>query len=305
MSALIMPPVTHVIVEPARIPKEFVVPAGAIGVDGDVTIAVAVPKIVPLVALTVLVNVPTAPPAVKGAVSPVVPAGMVPPPAVTDHVGVNGEMMLPLPSLPTAVYVIVVLIGSVPGFGVTVIVATGPAVTITVAKAVMPLHVTETVLLNVPGVVPAVKSPVCVIVPPPATTDHVGVTLRTFPLDALATAVNCCVPFMGSVVVVGATVSEVVVRTSVDPLHAERSPAIATAVITRAMRARLPGARKVGLLMTLFIELLLTGCVWMRLLIHGDVVMGRLNDVSSRHFAPVSPDKVKEGVLLLGGRGSQ
>jgi hypothetical protein len=158
--------------------------------------------------------------------------------------------------------VIVVLIGSVPGFGVTVIVATGPAVTMTVAKEVTPLHVTETVFVNVPGAVPAVNSPVCVIVPPPATTDHVGVTLRTLPFDALATAVNCCVPLMGSVVVVGVSVSEVVVRTSVDPLHAAtRSPAIATAVITRAMRARLPGARKVGLLMTLFIELLLTGCV--------------------------------------------
>jgi hypothetical protein len=103
MSALMTPPVTHVMVEPARIPKELVVPAGAIGVDGDVTIAVAVPKIVPLVALTVLVNVPTAPPAVKGAVRPVVPAGIVPPLAVTDHVGANGEMMLPLPSFPTAV----------------------------------------------------------------------------------------------------------------------------------------------------------------------------------------------------------
>jgi hypothetical protein len=54
--------------------------------------------------------------------------------------------------------------------------------------------------------------------------------------------------------------------------------------------------------MTLFIELLLTGCMWMRLLIHGDVVMGRPVDVSSRHFADVSPDQVKEGVLLLGGR---
>jgi hypothetical protein len=54
--------------------------------------------------------------------------------------------------------------------------------------------------------------------------------------------------------------------------------------------------------MTLFIELLLTGCMWMRLLIHGDVVMGRPVDVSSRHFSDVSPDQVKEGVLLLGGR---
>jgi len=37
------------------------------------------------------------------------------------------------------------------------------------------------------------------------------------------------------------------------------------------------------------------------ILIHGDVVMGRHDDVSPRHFADVSPDKVKEGVLLLGG----
>jgi hypothetical protein len=54
--------------------------------------------------------------------------------------------------------------------------------------------------------------------------------------------------------------------------------------------------------MTLFIELLLTECMWMRLLIHGDVVMGRPVDVSSRHFAAVSPDQVKEGVILLGGK---
>jgi hypothetical protein len=41
------------------------------------------------------------------------------------------------------------------------------------------------------------------------------------------------------------------------------------------------------------------------ILIHGDVVMGRPDDVSPRHFADVSPDKVKEAVLLLGGRKSQ
>src|ERR1700720_251129 len=174
MSALIVPPVTHVIVEPARIPKPVVVPGGTIGVEGEVTIAVAVPKIVPLVALTVLVNVPTAPPAVKGAVSPVVPAGMVPPPAVTDHVGANGEMTLPLASLPTAVYVIVVLMGSVPGFGVTVIVASAPGVTMTVAGPEPPFPVPDTVLVNVPAVVPAVNSPVLVIVPPPAVTAQMG-----------------------------------------------------------------------------------------------------------------------------------
>src|ERR1700674_626854 len=154
MSALIVPPVTHVMVEPARIPKPLVVPGFTIGPGGDVTIAVAVPKIVPLVALTVLANVPTAPPAVKTTVSPVAPAGTVPPPAVTDQVGANGEMTLPLASLPTAVYVSEVLMGIVPGFGVTVIVASAPGVTMTVAVAVTPLQVTDTVLVNVPDVVP-------------------------------------------------------------------------------------------------------------------------------------------------------
>ena len=46
-----------------------------------VTIAVAVPKMVPLVALTVLVNVPVTAPAVKRPVE----ALMVPPPAVTAY----------------------------------------------------------------------------------------------------------------------------------------------------------------------------------------------------------------------------
>jgi hypothetical protein len=130
----------------------------------------------------------------------------------------------------------------------------------------------------------------------------VGVTFRMLPFDALATAVNCCWPPGARVAVVGVTVSDVVVRTSVELLHAaENSPAIVTAAITRAIRARLPSARRVGLCMTLFIELLLTGCTWMRLLNHGDVVMGRLPDVSARYFADVSHDEVKEGVILLGG----
>src|SRR5450759_1468777 len=219
-----------------------------------VTMAVAVPKIAPLVARTVLVNVPATAPAVKRPEA----ALMAPPPAVTDQTGVIATT-LPLASRPTAVYCRVVLMGMVPGFGVTVIVASTPGVTMTVAVTVIPLQVTDTVLVNVPATVPAVNSPVWVIVPPPATTDQVGVTARTLPFDALATAVNCCTPPGARGAVVGVTVSDVTVQRSVERLHAAvNSPANATATMTRAMRAR--GARdcRVRLMMTLFIELLLT-----------------------------------------------
>jgi len=123
------------------------------------------------------------------------------------------------------------------GFGVTVIVTSGPAVTVIVAETVTPLHVTDTV--EVPTVAPAVNSPVWVIEPAPEVTDHVGVTARTFPFAAFATAVNCCVPFTGMLAEVGEMVSDVVVRTSVELLHAAvNTPANATATTTRAMRAR-------------------------------------------------------------------
>ena len=104
--------------------------------------AVAVPKIAPLVARTVFVNVPVTAPAVKRPDA----ALMVPPPAVTDQTGVIATT-LPVASLPTAVYCRVVLMGMVPGFGVTVMVASGPGATMTVAKTVTPLHVTETVFV--------------------------------------------------------------------------------------------------------------------------------------------------------------
>jgi hypothetical protein len=119
------------------------------------TMTVAVPKIEPLVALTVLVNVPAAPPAVNAPVLALID----PPPAVTDQTGVIATTLL-LASLPTAVNVCKPPGVSVAGFGVTVIVASGPAVTITVANDVIPLHVTDTVLVKVPAVVPAVNIPV-------------------------------------------------------------------------------------------------------------------------------------------------
>jgi hypothetical protein len=64
---------------------------------------------------------------------------------------------------------------------VTVIEASGPATTVTVAVAVTPLEVAWIVLANVPGVEPAVKRPPAPIVPPPAATDQVGVTAMTAP----------------------------------------------------------------------------------------------------------------------------
>jgi hypothetical protein len=171
-----------------------------------VTMAVAVPASVPFVALTVLVNVPGTEPAVKVAVSPVVPAGMVPPPLTTDHVTVPviGTGLLNA-SLPDAVYTSGVLMGIVPGFGVTTIDASGPATMVTVAVPTTPLHVTLTV--NVPGVVPAVNRPVLALMVPPPETDQVSPSILTaFPSVSVPATVNACVPFGWSVTEAGVTV---------------------------------------------------------------------------------------------------
>jgi hypothetical protein len=64
------------------------------------------------------------------------------------------------------------------------------------------------------------------------------------------------------VAVVGAITTVAIVRGPLESPHAAvKTPANATAPITRAIRARLPSARTVTLFMTLFIELLLTGCM--------------------------------------------
>jgi hypothetical protein len=187
-----------------------------------------------------LVNVPATGPAVK---RPVL-ALMEPPPAVTDQTGVIATTLL-FASLPTAVYCSEVLIGIVPGFGVTVIVASAPGETMTVAKTVIPLQVTATVLVKVPAVVPAVNRPVCVMVPPPATTDQVGVVpVIVLPLPSFVTTVNCCVPPVARVADVGAMVSDDMGLKSVLLEHAAmNSTANNPATITRAMRARLRGRR--------------------------------------------------------------
>src|ERR1700694_25031 len=190
--------------------------------SAPVPMTVALPETEPLVATTVLGNVPDAPPAVKRPV----PATMLPPPAATVQTGVIGTM-LPPASLPTAVNCCWAPGASVAGFGVTVIVASGPTVTMTVAVPEIAPLVALTVLANVPVVVPAVKRPeAALMLPPPATTDQTGVIATTFPVASLPTAVNCCVVLIGSVAGFGVTVIDasapgatMTVAKTVMPLH--------------------------------------------------------------------------------------
>jgi hypothetical protein len=115
---------------------------GVPGVQGGVTVTVAVPETVPLEACTVFGNVPVAVPAVN---KPVVLL-MVPPPATTDHVGVMATG-LPEASFPAAVNCRVVPLVTKAGFGVTTIEANGPAMTVTVAVPVTPPLLAVTVLV--------------------------------------------------------------------------------------------------------------------------------------------------------------
>jgi hypothetical protein len=152
-----------------------------------VTVTVAVPVSPSLLACTVLMNVPLTVPAVKRPAS-----STEPPPATMDQVGVNCTT-LPPASRPTAVNSRVAPTLKEAGFGVTVIVASGPAVTLTVAVPEMLPLVALAVLTNVPGVPPAVKRPEAPIVPPPAAMDQTGVIATGLPATSLPTAVSCCV----------------------------------------------------------------------------------------------------------------
>ena len=128
---------------PAMIPADAAVPRPTTGAGGadTVTFTVAKPLMAPFEARTVFVNVPATAPAVN------VPVALIlPPPLITDHVGVNA-MTLPLPSRPTATNDCVVLIWMSAGFGVTVIVASVPLVTVTVANPLMAPLVAFTVLV--------------------------------------------------------------------------------------------------------------------------------------------------------------
>ena len=91
--------------------------------------------------------------------------------------------------------------------GVTVTDSTGPGVTLTDAKAVSPFASARTVLGKVPAVVPAVKTPVEVMVPPPATTLHVGVTCTVAPPESRPLAENAAVAPACSWVAVGIMIS--------------------------------------------------------------------------------------------------
>src|SRR5512133_430837 len=99
---------------------------------------------------------------------------MLPPPATTDHVGVNCTT-LPPASRPTAVNCCVDATASVTGVGTTVIVASGPAVTVMEAWPEMAPTDATTVFVNTPVAAPAVNMPAEATVPPPAAMDHVGV----------------------------------------------------------------------------------------------------------------------------------
>src|SRR5262245_26120751 len=99
----------------------------------------------------VLVNVPTAPPAVNRP-----PLVMLPPPAATLHDGVTGTT-LPALSRPVTVICWLWLMARLTGLGDSVIDATPPTVTVTVAYAVTEPLVARTVFVNVPRLMPAVK----------------------------------------------------------------------------------------------------------------------------------------------------
>src|ERR1019366_5370048 len=165
------------------------------------TFTVAKPEMPPLVACTVFVYVPDTVPAMK---SPVLPLML---PAVAFTTDQTGTMptRFPFASLPTAVKVCVPPVARLLGFGLTVIDASAPTATVTVAKPEMPPLVACTVLVYVPDTVPAVKSPVPPLMLPAVAfpTDQVGVITTTLPLASVPTAANCCVALMTSVVGVG------------------------------------------------------------------------------------------------------
>src|SRR5205807_905194 len=117
MLALITPPITQVNAVPAMMPLAAALPSETSGGGGAaaVTITVAVPETEPLLALTVLLKVPAAAPAVKRPVF----ASIVPPPLATDQTGEIAKT-LPLASLPIAPNCCVPLGSRTAGLGVTV-----------------------------------------------------------------------------------------------------------------------------------------------------------------------------------------
>src|ERR1039458_3858247 len=147
LAPLIVPETAQVMPEPARIPKAAADLSGESGGGGGmiaVTVTVAVPETAPLVAWTVLAKKPAEPPDVNRP-----ELLMVPPLLMTDQTGAITKTFPPA-SFPTATNCCGELGGRVTGFGVTVILASGPVVTMTVAKPDSPPAVARTVLVNVP-----------------------------------------------------------------------------------------------------------------------------------------------------------
>src|SRR5687767_15927476 len=113
---------------------------------------------------------------------------MPPPPLMTAQEGVMATTLLPA-SRPTAVNCWVAPVLSEAGLGVTTIVASGPAVTLTVARPEIEPLVATTVLANAPIVLPAVNRPEPeLIAPPPAATVQTGVMVTTLPDASRPTA---------------------------------------------------------------------------------------------------------------------
>ena len=85
-----------------------------------------------------------------------------------------------------------------------------------------------------PGVAPPVKLPAESIVPPPATTDHVGRNCTRLPLASFAVAKNCCVAATASVAGFGTTVIVAIAPdTTVIEALPEMDPTVATAVLAK------------------------------------------------------------------------
>src|SRR5476649_553877 len=113
-----------------------------------------------------------------------------PPPFATDQTGAMATGFPPA-SVPVATNCCDVLAAMVTGFGVTVMFANGPLVTVTVAKPTIAPLVALIVLRYVPTTAPAVKRPVLLMPPPPFATDQTGDMTTTFPFASFPVATNC------------------------------------------------------------------------------------------------------------------
>src|SRR5207248_2044241 len=103
-------------------------------------------------------------------------------------------------SFPVAVNVVMAWVCTLALDGATVMLASAPGLTVTLAVPDALPEVARTVLLKVPAAVPAVNRPVMLTPPPPLTTLHVtGAPGIGVPALSVTVAVNCWVPLMASV----------------------------------------------------------------------------------------------------------